>query len=131
MNNKLQKDIERYIKDINLHLLCSRSEKKKIISDLKETVFDYAESNNIENAQQIFDHFGSVQYVAESFNKTFNSNTVAKSINFKRATIASFLALVAVVTVFFSALFADSHQINKGYYDVEAAEYIDVDSAQI
>ena len=46
MDKQLKRDIKRYIKEIKQNIICDFRTRKKFISDIKNSVYDFAESEN-------------------------------------------------------------------------------------
>lgn len=121
----LEKDVQKFINDINLHLICSQKEKKIILSDMKNSISDYIESSNAETIQDVYKHFGTAETVAKSFNDNVEPKRIKNIMNFRKILIASFSVIIASLIIFFIALFADSYSNNRGYYVVdEASGYV-------
>ena len=63
----IEKEINAYIAAVRKNLVCNRKIKKQTVTDLRNSVFDYAENNNITDINLIYKHFGSPEELAKSF----------------------------------------------------------------
>ena len=42
--NNIERDIELYLDKIKLNLICKKEEKNRIVSDIRESVYDFVEN---------------------------------------------------------------------------------------
>ena len=54
MDKELKKDINQYIKEIKLNIICDFKTRKKFISDLKNSIYDFVEDENIFSIDDVF-----------------------------------------------------------------------------
>ena len=44
---EINKDIEKYISEVGTHLFCLRKNKKTVLADIREAVFEFTENNDV------------------------------------------------------------------------------------
>lgn len=65
--SEIEKDIKSYIKMIGKKLICKNKQKKLILADIENSIYDFAENKGITNIQEIYDRFGTPEDVAKSY----------------------------------------------------------------
>lgn len=63
--NRINKEIDEYFAEIKRNLICSPSQKNTIINDLRESVVNYVEENNIDDIKKVYAQFGTPQDIAD------------------------------------------------------------------
>lgn len=95
----IENEINSYISDVRKNLVCNRKIKKQTVTDIRNSVFDYAESNNITDINLIYKHFGSPDELAKSFMTENDIKYIKKKILLHKITIAVVVLILAVTTV--------------------------------
>lgn len=84
--NRINKEIDEYFAEIKRNLICSPSQKNTIINDLRESVVNYVEENNIDDIKKVYAQFGTPQDIADQsisdtepqkIKKTYNHHVTA------------------------------------------------------
>ena len=65
--NNIERDIELYLDKIKLNLICKKEEKNRIVSDIRESVYDFVENNNIDDIKKVYRHFGTPEEIAKTY----------------------------------------------------------------
>ncbi len=67
MKKKLEKNIDKYLKKIKISIIGNRKKTKEFLEEFKQDIYDFVESNDIDDIDDITENFGSPEYVARSF----------------------------------------------------------------
>lgn len=114
--NNLDKEIEAYISEIKKNLLCSTSQKNSITSDLRNSVIDFADSNNIDDINDIYAHFGTPQDIANQSISETEPQKLKKKFNLRKIVIIGVLIAVLIFAVVIIWAAIDGHKSVYGYF---------------
>lgn len=95
----MKKQLKLYFKDIKRNLPCYNKTIQKMVDDLKMSIDDFIEENNITDFKIVEKHFGDAESIAKEFAVGID-NAYIKSYKFKKyaiITVASILAAILVV----------------------------------
>lgn len=109
MDQELKKEINQYIKEIKLNIICDFKTRKKFISDLKNSIYDFVECENIFSIDGVYNHFGTPRQIAKEFFLNLDFRKIKRKLNFTKGVIvgaAAALIGVAVILIIFSSLYA-------------------------
>lgn len=118
----MEEELNHYINNIKNGLICSSKEKKKLMRDLKESIDDYMDCNDVNEIEQIYAQFGSVEDIVTSTNAMVNSKALKKAINWKKTVVLAVIAMIALFAIFLATSFLDVHKSANGYYVEGPAE---------
>ena len=127
MDKKLKKDINKYIKEIRLNIICDFKTRNKFISDIKNSIFDFVECENIVSIDDVYNHFGTPQQIAKEFFLNADVKKIKRRMNFTKVVI---IGVVIALLMFGTALvieLIDSYSSNRGYYVQEIVDYPEID----
>ena len=62
--SRINKEIDEYIAEIKKNLICSSSQKNTIINDLRESIVNFVEENNIDDINKVYAQFGTPEEIA-------------------------------------------------------------------
>ena len=130
MDKKLKKDINKYIKEIKLNIICDFKTRNKFISDIKNSIFDFVECENIVSMDDIDNHFGTPQEIAKEFFLNADVKKIKRRMNFTKVVI---IGVVIALLMFGTALvieLIDSYSSNRGYYVQEIVDYPEIDMGE-
>ena len=104
----INSSLKKYFRDIEKLLVCSKDEKKKLISDLHISIENYIANNSNVSIDDIITNFGTPEQISEySLASEEHSHTV-RSIKSKSKIIRIVLAAVTVIAIIIGAyLFID------------------------
>lgn len=94
----IENEINSYISDVRKNLVCNRKIKKQTITDIRNSVFDYAESNNITDISMIHKHFGSPEELAKSFMTENDIKYIKRKIVLRRIILVVIFIILAVIS---------------------------------
>lgn len=110
----MKKQLKLYFKDIKRNLPCYNKTIQKMVDDLKMSIDDFIEENNITDFKIVEKHFGDAESIAKEFAVGID-NSYIKSYKFKKyaiITVASILAAILVVVASISAYIYVKTEIN-------------------
>lgn len=94
----IENEINSYISDVRKNLVCNRKIKKQTVTDLRNSVFDYAENNNITDINLIYKHFGSPEELAKSFMTENDLKYLKRKIIIRRIILAVVFIILALIS---------------------------------
>ena len=94
----IEKEINAYIAAVRKNLVCNRKIKKQTVTDLRNSVFDYAENNNITDINLIYKHFGSPEELAKSFMTENDLKYLKRKIIIRRIILAVVFIILALIS---------------------------------
>lgn len=109
----IEKDIKQYIKDINKNLLCDRKNRQQIISDIENSIYDFAENKGISDIKEIYDRFGTPdevakQYLSQEYKKTVNNTADKRTITVTAIVCSILLIIISALLFYFNVLWDDN-----------------------
>lgn len=115
MNKNLKKEINKYIREINSNIICDYKTRKKYIGDIKASVYDYIEENNVTGADEIYKHFGTPQEISKAFFENADIKKIKKRMNFTRIILIGVITVILVWAVALTIDVIDTFESNRGY----------------
>lgn len=125
---KIEKDIEKYMRAVEDYLVCPKEQKDKVLSEIRNSIYVYAEENGISDIGEVYDHFGTPEEIASQHLSTVDPKKIKKALSIKRVFAIALTALVVSFIVFLVAMFMDAHKDNNGTIEetiIELEEGID------
>lgn len=99
----MKKQLKLYFKNIKKNLPCYNKTMRKMLDDLKVSVDDFAQKNNITDFAQIEQHFGKADAVAKEFAIGVDDAYV-KSYKFKKRVVTIILSILVAILVIIASL---------------------------
>lgn len=127
MDKQLKRDIKRYIKEINQNMICDFRTRKKFISDIKNSVYDFAESENAVTMDDICKHFGTPQQIAKEFLLNADVKKIKRRMNFTKIVLIGIIVALVMWAAGLVYAIIDANYISDGY-GVETIHDVDDDS---
>ena len=75
----ISKDIDKYISEVGTHLFCLKKNKKEVLAEIREAVFEFAENNDVHSIDDIYKRFGTPVEIAKSLSVRCRSAKYKKS----------------------------------------------------
>ena len=113
---KIEKDIEKYIDEVEEYLVCLEKNKQKVIDEIRNSIYVYAEENGISDIGEVYEHFGTPEEIASQHLSAIDPKKIKKALSIKRVFVIALTALVASFIVFLVALFIDAHKSNNATF---------------
>lgn len=99
----MKKQLKLYFKDIKRNLPCYNKTIQKMVDDLKMSIDDFIEENNITDFKIVEKHFGDAESIAKEFAVGID-NSYIKSYKFKKYAIITVASILAAILVVISSL---------------------------
>ena len=125
---KIEKDIEKYMRAVEEYLVCPKEQKEKVLSEIRNSIYVYAEENGISDIGEVYDHFGTPEEIASQALSTVDPKMIKKALSIKRIVAIALTAIVVSFIVFLVAMYMDAHKDNNGTIEetiIELEEGID------
>ncbi len=123
----MKKEINKYIREINSNIICDYKTRKKYIGDIKASVYDYIEENNVTGADEIYKHFGTPQEISKAFFENADIKKIKKRMNFTRIILIGVITVILVWAVAVTIDLIDSLGSNEGYKIESISDgYVDI-----
>lgn len=114
---KIEKDIEKYIDEVEGYLDCLRKNKQKVIDEIRNSIYVYAEENGISDIGEVYDHFGTPEEIASQALSTVDPKMIKKALSIKRAVIAALAIIVSMVAAMIIIELIDCHKETHGTFE--------------
>lgn len=112
----INKEIDEYISEIKKNLICSSSQKNAIVNDLRDSIVNFVEENNIDDINKVYAQFGAPEDIANQSISDTEPQKIKKTYNHHRVIIIGVVVAVLIVaTVIIWAAF-DGHKSTDGYF---------------
>lgn len=111
---KIEKDIEKYIDEVEEYLVCLEKNKQKVIDEIRNSIYVYAEENGISDIGEVYDRFGTPEEIASQHLSAVDPKKIKKALSIKRVFAIALTALVVSFIVFLVAMYMDAHKDNNG-----------------
>lgn len=120
MNDEI---VEVYFREIKALLLCSKEQKDELLLGLKSDVEDFIEEHPDATLQDLKDHFGTPESIADSYQSTVGESKIRKKFHYSRRMAyiigAAVSVLFLVIFVGFVLYFAKLMKDVPEYYVAE------------
>ena len=127
MNKQLKKDINQYIKEIKQNIICDFKTRKKFISDIKNSIYDFVECENSTSIDDVYHHFGTPQQIAKEFILNADVKKIKRRMNFTKVVFVGVIIAIVLWATAVTIDLIDSLRDNHGYYVDEIVDYPEVD----
>ena len=96
----IEKEIEKYLSEIQNNLVGSNKTKKNIISEIEGFVYDYAEVKGVKDISDIYSHFGTPEEMAQTFLSQSDPKKIAKAVRIKKAVIVGIIVAILLFATY-------------------------------
>lgn len=114
---KIEKDIEKYMRAVEEYLVCPKEQKEKVLSEIRNSIYVYAEENGISDIGEVYDHFGTPEEIASQALSTVDPKMIKKALSIKRAVIAALAIIVSIVAAMIIIELIDCHKETHGTFE--------------
>ena len=114
---KIEKDIEKYIDEVEEYLVCISKDKKDVLDEIRNSIYVYAEEKGIADISEIYDRFGTPEEIASQALSTVDPKKIKKALSIKRTVIAALAIIVSMVAVMIIIELIDSHKETHGTFE--------------
>lgn len=123
-----KKDLKKYLSSIEANLICSKDEKKKILSDYESSINDFISEDCNNSMEAVYAHFGSPQDIAKAYLTYADPVYVKKAVDAKKVAAVSFIILILSVIIYLMVSFIQGLKYET-IYIVESAAVEVVDNS--
>lgn len=122
--SRINKEIDEYIAEIKKNLICSSSQKNTIINDLRNSIVNFVEENDIDDINKVYAQFGTPEEIANQSISDTEPQKIKKNYKHHRVIIIGvvFAVLIIAIVIIWAAL--DGHKAVDGYF-VDSLESIE------
>lgn len=120
MDNKLERDVKKYKRQVKANLLCSTSLSKQFLADFSDAIDNYIEENNVTRLEEVQNHFGSPEQIARSFLAETDISLIRKKVRLKNFILLAVIAALLIWIVGVAISTKTSYDARGGY----GTEYI-------
>ncbi len=114
---KIEKDIKKYIDEVEEYLVCIGKDKKNIIDEIRKSIYVYAEENGISDIGEVYDHFGTPEEIASQHLSAVDPKKIKKAVSIKRIFTVAMAIIVSMVAVMIIIELIDSHKETHGTFE--------------
>lgn len=115
ISKELQRETDKYIKNIKNQLLCDSKTKSDFITDFKTDVFNYIKTENITDIKSVYLQFGTDGEVTKGFLETVNPSSIKKKLNWKKTVLITAIVAILIWLTAVTVALIDSHKAARGY----------------
>lgn len=105
-----KKDLKKYLSSIEANLICSKDEKKKILSDYESSINDFISEDCNNSMEAVYAHFGSPQDIAKAYLTYADPVYVKKAIDIRKIAIIVAIIVILIVVFGVAIMLVDNHK---------------------
>lgn len=124
MMNRFNKEIDEYLSEIRKNLICTSSQKKAIINDLRAGIVNYIDENNIDDFGEVYAQFGAPEEIANQSISDTEPQKIKKNYKHHRVIIIGVAVAVLIIAIVIIWAALDGHKAVDGYF-VDSLESIE------
>lgn len=114
--SRINKEIDEYIAEIKKNLICSSSQKNTIINDLRESIVNFVEENNIDDINKVYAQFGTPEEIANQSISDTEPQKIKKNYKHHRVIIIGVVVAVLIIAIVIIWAALDGHKAVDGYF---------------
>lgn len=127
----IETEIEKYISEIESNLVCCGRLNKSLAKEIEGSVYDYAESRDIKDISEVYNHFGTPEEMARAYLSQVDPKKIRKAVNVRKVVIIGVVVALMMLAVFFVSLFIDAHITFDSSYNQEIVEDVIINDSYI
>lgn len=118
-----QKDLKIYKNEIKSKLICDSKVSKKFVEDLQNNIDNYIADNDVTSIEEIYNHFGTADDIANAFFETVDIKTVRKKIGLKKLIAVLVVTVIIICGISMTVMVMNSkkadlaYEVHYGYED--------------
>lgn len=106
----VKKDLKKYLSSIEANLICSKDEKKKILSDYESSINDFISEDCNNSMEAVYAHFGSPQDIAKAYLTYADPVYVKKAVDIRKIAIIVAIVVILIVVFGVAIMLVDNHK---------------------
>lgn len=122
--SRINKEIDEYIAEIKKNLICSSSQKNTIINDLRNSIVNFVEENDIDDINKVYAQFGTPEEIANQSISDTEPQKIKKNYKHHRVIIIGVVVAVLIIAIVIIWAALDGHKAADGYF-VDSLESIE------
>ena len=122
--SRINKEIDEYIAEIKKNLICSSSQKNTIINDLRNSIVNFVEENDIDDINKVYAQFGAPEEIANQSISDTEPQKIKKNYKHHRVIIIGVVVAVLMIAIVIIWAALDGHKAVDGYF-VDSLESIE------
>ena len=122
--SRINKEIDEYIAEIKKNLICSSSQKNTIINDLRNSIVNFVEENDIDDINKVYAQFGTPEEIANQSISDTEPQKIKKNYKHHRVIIVGVVVAVLIIAIVIIWAALDGHKAVDGYF-VDSLESIE------
>lgn len=122
--SRINKEIDEYIAEIKKNLICSSSQKNTIINDLRNSIVNFVEENDIDDINKVYAQFGTPEEIANQSISDTEPQKIKKNYKHHRVIIIGVVVAVLIIAIVIIWAALDGHKAVDGYF-VDSLESTD------
>lgn len=127
----IEKEIEKYLSEIQNNLVGSNKAKKNIISEIEGLVYDYAEVKGVKDISDIYSHFGTPEEMAQTYLSQSDPKKIARAVRIKKAVVIGVIVALVLVAASLLISLMDAHKSYNNEKNYEIIKDVIVDESNI
>ena len=116
---EINKDIEKYISEVGTHLFCLKKNKKTVLADIREAVFEFTENNDVTSMDVIYERFGTPEEIAKAYIADAEPKNIKKAFSVRKVLVWAVVAVVLAFVIFLLSLFIESYRQGHGTVTID------------
>ncbi len=112
----IEKDIEKYMSEVNSHLFCLQKNKKAVLEDIREAILEFTENNEVETMDVIYARFGTPEEIAKAYIADAEPQNIKKAFNIRKMIVVAIVILILIYLTIMLCVAYDAHSANHGYF---------------
>lgn len=122
--SRINKEIDEYIAEIKKNLICSSPQKNTIINDLRNSIVNFVEENDIDDINKVYAQFGTPEEIANQSISDTEPQKIKKNYKHHRVIIIGVVVAVLIIAIVIIWAALDGHKAVDGYF-VDSLESIE------
>lgn len=122
--SRINKEIDEYIAEIKKNLICSSSQTNTIINDLRNSIVNFVEENDIDDINKVYAQFGTPEEIANQSISDTEPQKIKKNYKHHRVIIIGVVVAVLIIAIVIIWAALDGHKAVDGYF-VDSLESIE------
>lgn len=114
--SRINEEIDEYIAEIKKNLICSSSQKNTIITDLRNSIVNFVEENDIDDINKVYAQFGAPEEIANQSISDTEPQKIKKNYKHHRVIIIGVVVAVLIITIVIIWGALDGHKSTDGYF---------------
>lgn len=114
--SRINKEIDEYIAEIKKNLICSSSQKNTIINDLRNSIVNFVEENDIDDINKVYAQFGTPEEIANQSISDTEPQKIKKNYKHHRVIIIGVVVAVLIIAIVIIWAALDGHKSTDGYF---------------